>query len=1315
MQKTFKIKLLFVISLILVAAFVLDKDFVINYVSVEADSDTASIGDAQMASDTDAEYRDIGEPTVATIGDAEIMDLVVPFKNSRSMVFGATAVVNKSVGNKHPMENNASWWANAKSYITSTFGVVDGQYNTVDNAPSAGSVWCAGLVSRVIYNTYPGGSKVAVTESVDTLYSEMQASGNFEFVAEGYVGDFADIVEKTKAGDIMLLMSKDSGGNWKWTHANLITWYGYIYSQGAGGKIRMNTFDNYNEYGAYDPAVSAGYYYYIYRAKSSSYLGLRKVGNLTGKSFDNVVFEAYDTSGNYLGVYITSLASSEKGGYSYYLRKSASDTSYVDGSDGSIALPVGSTVYLYEQGVKTGNGYTLPTETSGYAGTKGSTWSYVRGPQKQYYITAKTVDYDHWTASNAIRIEDPETTYGPVSLKKSTVATYSLYTQDPARYSLEGAKYTVASSDNKFVYYLETDSSGTAYLLDGNGHRTSKSTIQDIPAGTYYCWETSPSKGYKLDDNCNVNHKKSITLGANAAKSGSFTSEEVPIVNLKGGIEIIKRSSESFTDGNPNYSLEAVYTVYDSSGKEVGKINTSSTGYGYLGGLASGTYTIKETQAGKGYYLDENSYSVVVTAPAQGTYVYEGIDYSAVFNPTYYRSKYSDLAGMSDAALLQHFAKTGLNEGRRASLIYDASYYASKTGKSCFEAFKYYLGYGMYQNSQASPYDELEETEAGVYMNNSLRPAIISYEKPKTHTAGINLEKLDRFTESNVTEGESTLEGAHFKISFYAKTSEDISSIKEPVEGEEEIVADRGWVIETRKDENGRYVAYLTDDYLSTEFESDEFYIDSDGNIVIPYGVIQIEEVKASAGYKINEVIYNDQELDERFVVELNEDTFDGNVTVKDTIIRGDIKLEKRDYESDKAMAGVQFEVRSALTGEALIITTDENGFATTSGMWMKCTSDGSEVQSVETYGALPFGKYIVSELRCDANEGKQLEPPIEVMVEDEVIYDAFDPSNNERIIRNVPMPEIGTVAHVKDSERDTVPIDEEASIVDTVNYKYLRASTEYTLYAKMMLLDEDGNVKELKKDGRPVTSMTHFTTESDYQKSIFEMTGTVDVLFEPIDVSDLGGSSIVIYEYLYLGNGTDEDTEYTDYENEDIFPVKHENPKDEDQTVHVIKIGTSASEGETTDDGKATIIDKVSYSNVIKGDSYSVEGTLYDKATGEPVLINNEEVTASAEFTAESTSGAVDVTFEFDVSGLVNSDYVVFERMFDSDGRLVAKHEDIDDEEQSVTLKKTLVGAATSSTSVKTNDKYALLKVVIILMLSGAGILCNLHLKKRK
>ena len=73
-----------------------------------------------------------------------------------------------------------------------------------------------------------------------------------------------------------------------------------------------------------------------------------------------------------------------------------------------------------------------------------------------------------------------------------------------------------------------------------------------------------------------------------------------------------------------------------------------------------------------------------------------------------------------------------------------------------------------------------------------------------------------------------------------------------------------------------------------------------------------------------------------------------------------------------------------------------------------------------------------------------------------------------------------------------------------------------------------------------------------------------------------------------------------------------------------------------------------------------------------------------------------------------------LLEKMFDSDGRLVARHEDIDDEDQSVTLKKTVVSAAANSISVKTNDTSALAKVAIILLLSGMGIICNLHMKKR-
>lgn len=1309
MRSKYNIKLIIILTLIMVMSYVLDKTFVTKYIYVEADSELASTSDAIPATFGDAVVEGEAVPFEMT-GDRSMDDLdVASSSQTPTLVFGATAVVNKSVGSKHPMENSATWWSNAKSYITSTFGVVDGQYNNSSTAPNANGVWCAGLVSRVIHNTYPGGSAIAVTESVDTLYSEMQSSGLFEFISEGYVADFADIVEKTKAGDIMLLMSKESNGSWKWTHTNLITYYGYIYSQGGDGKIRMNTFDNYNEYGAYDANVSAGYYYYIYRPKSSSYIGIRKIGNMTGRAFDNVWFEAYDSSGTYLGAYMTGCSSDEKGGYAYYLRKSTSDTSYVDGSAGSVPLPVGSTVYLYEQGVRTGNGYTLPAEAASYAGTKGSTWSYVRGPQKQYYVTVKTVDYSHWTAANAVQVLETESTYGPLSLKKSTASAYSLYTQDANRYSLAGAKYTVASSSNRFVYYLETDASGTAYLLDANGSRTSSSKITGLPADTYYCWETSPSKGYQLDANCNVNKKKSVVLGSGNT-SGSFTSEEVPSVALRGGIQLIKRSEEDFTRGNQNYSLSAEYTVYSSSGTEVGRIRTNEAGYGYLGGLAAGTYTVKETSPGAGYELDDSAYTVVVSTASIGKYIYEGVDYSAVFEPGYYRNRYSDLAGMSDAALLQHFATKGLSEGRRASYIYDAGYYAQQKGMSCYDAFKYYLGYGMYQNELTADYDEIDEQEAGVYYSNTYRPIVLSYESPKAYEMGINLEKLDRLTGSSIVEGEAALDGAEYSISFYPHTSSDIEGLQESIEDEAPA---RSWVIVTRRDEDGHYRAHFTEEYLSQERESDDFYIDQNGNIIIPYGIIIIEEISAPKGYKLSEISYQDEELDEPLYIQLNDGTFDGDISVGETIIRGDIKLEKRSYVDDTSMAGVEFEIRSVQTGEALTIVTDENGYASTSGMWMSCTEDGSEVEQVEGYGALPYGRYIVTELRCAANENKQLEPAIEVMIEDEVIYDAYDPSNNEPIIRNVPLPELGTTARVGASELDEIPIGEEVTLVDTVAYSYLRAGTEYTLMGKLMLRDASGRVTELKQDGRAVTATTHFTTSDDYEKSIYEKSGLVEVSFEPIDYSEMAGESVVIYEYLYLGDGVDEDNEYPGYEDDDIFPVRHESPDDEGQTLHIIEIGTTASEGSDTSDNKTTIIDKVSYSNVIVGETYYIEGCLVDKKSGEIVKVGDEEVRASASFQAESTDGVTEVVFTFDGDSLDISDVVVFERMLNADGKLVASHEDIEDEAQSVTLSRSLVSGA--STSVKTSDEIKIWLLLVLIIMSGIGSIVAISLVYRR
>lgn len=79
----------------------------------------------------------------------------------------------------------------------------------------------------------------------------------------------------------------------------------------------------------------------------------------------------------------------------------------------------------------------------------------------------------------------------------------------------------------------------------------------------------------------------------------------------------------------------------------------------------------------------------------------------------------------------------------------------------------------------------------------------------------------------------------------------------------------------------------------------------------------------------------------------------------------------------------------------------------------------------------------------------------------------------------------------------------------------------------------------------------------------------------------------------------------------------------------------------------------------------------LMDKASGQPLMVDGETVTAETEFTAEAADGTVEVIFEFDASS-VAGDLVVFEtleRQHSVDGkyRFVTEHKDLDDEGQTI------------------------------------------------
>ena len=132
--------------------------------------------------------------------------------------------------------------------------------------------------------------------------------------------------------------------------------------------------------------------------------------------------------------------------------------------------------------------------------------------------------------------------------------------------------------------------------------------------------------------------------------------------------------------------------------------------------------------------------------------------------------------------------------------------------------------------------------------------------------------------------------------------------------------------------------------------------------------------------------------------------------------------------------------------------------------------------------------------------------------------------------------------------------------------------------------------------------------------------------------------------------------------------------------TNDIPEIGTTASvngkKENITPSKTIKLTDRIKYKGLGKGKKYVVKGILMDKATGKPVLDpSGKEVTAEKEFTLLIGTGWVNVTFEFDATNLYGKDTVVFEKVYDVNGHLVAKHEDITDEDQTVTWEKPSIG----------------------------------------
>ena len=527
----------------------------------------------------------------------------------------------------------------------------------------------------------------------------------------------------------------------------------------------------------------------------------------------------------------------------------------------------------------------------------------------------------------------------------------------------------------------------------------------------------------------------------------------------------------------------------------------------------------------------------------------------------------------------------------------------------------------------------------------------------------------------NLPQGSATLAGAEFTVDYYAtldyKSYDDLKNA--------DVKPMRSWTFST--DSNG-FCSFDIAHFVS----GDAFWYRLDGTPALPRGTVVIRETKAPMGYvKSDEVSF--QKIQENNSVE-------GVITynapeVAEQVYRSDIEFTKKADNGSDRLAGVPFKVTSLTTGESHIAVTDENGYFSSASSWNAhdsntnandwaltasdtidstkldanagfwfgnnsvldgngTTSTSDAVKADNKLGALPFDTYSVEELRCSANEGYALINTTVTVTRDAKTIDlgTFDD----------PEPEIHTTAYDASDSDHYVGVGT-VKISDKVEYSHLVAGKTYTVIGE---LHDAATGDAVTVNGQAITAEKTFTAENSAGSV------TLDYAF---DSYDLKGKTLVVYETLTDAKGAK--------------LAEHRDKSDVSQQVTVLtpKLSTSAvgdadNSKSVTAEGDVTVTDYVRYTGLTAGQTYTLTGTLMDKSTKKAFVdADGNPVTATAEFTAEAESGTATVTFTFDASGIKTGTKLVAFETVATNGIEIADHKDINDIDQTVTVKAPVIG----------------------------------------
>ncbi|HBG7232072.1 TPA: SrtB-anchored collagen-binding adhesin [Clostridioides difficile] len=556
---------------------------------------------------------------------------------------------------------------------------------------------------------------------------------------------------------------------------------------------------------------------------------------------------------------------------------------------------------------------------------------------------------------------------------------------------------------------------------------------------------------------------------------------------------------------------------------------------------------------------------------------------------------------------------------------------------------------------------------------------------PKVTDTLIELFKIDMETQKSNPQGNASLEGAEFTWNFYAGYYN-----KDNLPAE----ATRTWITKTiaEKDSDGaiHYITRLADKY---KVSGDSFYT-QDGKNVLPLGTLTVEETKSPSGYLLEGAYMqadgSEEQIKGMYLTQITEDgdlavlSGSNQYHVSDKVIRGGVKIQKRDLETKdtKAQGG------ATLKDTAFeIISLNENAVLVEGKLYKKnevLKTIHTDIEGIASTSAdlLPYGKYRLSEQKPPEGYLTDGAKPIDFEItENGKIVDLTDEAHSiyNQIKRgDIEGVKIGAGSHKRLADvpfRITSKTTGESHVVVTDDNGQFSTASDWASHK------HNTNAGKTSEDG-----VWFGTSEPDDSKGA--LLYDTYIIEELRCESNKGFKLIPPFEIVISRNKVvvDLGTLTDEYEKE--------------ITIHTT--ATSKDGEKTILAGKdVTIIDTVKLDGLIKGTKYQLKGWQMLKEENAELIINNKRVENDYTFVADDEAMKVEIAYTFNASALGGKNLVTFEELYDlsnpEEPVKVAEHKDIDDDGQTVLITERIIKIHTIATDKDGNKEIEAGKDVTI------------------